>query len=109
MVQSAGTLDLAPPWARSRCRSVRRRRNDAAQPAGHAISQQREIDPGRVAQRAEMRLPVAVDVDRLNRNLLHRDAARMNDDELLGLEFISVGADVETKLHQASRNALRPV
>ena len=71
----------------------------------HAVSQQGEIDPGGVSQRPEMRIAVAVDVDRLDRNFLDRDAARLNDEELLGLEFIAIGADAEAKFHQPSRNS----
>src|SRR5262245_4753953 len=51
-----------------------------------------------------MRIAVAVDIDRLDWNFLDRDTARLDDDELLGLEFISIGADAEAKRHQPSRN-----
>src|SRR5689334_9614040 len=52
-----------------------------------------------------MRVAVAIDVDRLDWNFLDWDAVRRNDDELLGLEFVSIGAAAEAKLHQPSWNS----
>src|SRR5262245_13005446 len=51
-----------------------------------------------------MRVAVAVDIDRLDWNFLDRDTALLDDDELLGLEFVSVSADAEAKLHQPPWN-----